>query len=214
MKITKHKHILFLGIILFIPVVLFVSAIFFTKNKTSQYTFAPTPTAVPTPSEYRKLSSADNVTTSWQTFTDDQLKYSIKYPDNVVIDKRQTVQGRITVFVFDEDKTASLPGKVTALYLADTHKKGIDGFTAFSRGDCGSECKVSFKKADWININNVYGIKNPLPNDIHNYYLTDKGQTDTVVNVYVGGYTNEKGKGVQEKIDIFEKMIKTIQFNR
>lgn len=214
MKIEKYKHILFLGIILLIPIVLFISTIFFTKSKTKQYAFAPTPTAVPTPAQYRKVSPADDKTASWQTFTDDVLKYSIKYPSNIVLDKRQTVKGRITVFIFDEDKTASLPGKVTALYLADTHKKGIDGFTAFSRGDCGSACKVSFKKADWININNVYGIKNPLPNDIHNYYLTDKGQTGTVVNVYVGGYTNEKEKGVQEKIGIFEEMIKTIQFNR
>lgn len=214
MNIAKHKYILFLGIILLIPVVLFISTIFFTKSKTKQYVFSPTPTTVPTPSSYRKISPAYGQAASWRIFTDSQLKYSIKYPGNVVVDGRQTVQGRITIFVFDEDKTASLPGKVTALYLADTHKKGIDGFTAFSRGDCGSNCNVSYKKTDWININNVYGIKNPRPNDIHNYYLTDKAQTGTVVNVYVGGYTNVKEKGVQEKIDTFEEMIKTIQFNR
>jgi hypothetical protein len=213
MRGANKKHILYLGILLLIIVGFLVSIFFFANNNTKKYNFAPTPTMVPTPSEYRKILPADQETTSWQTFTDDKLKYSIQYPKNITIDKRQTVKDRITAFVFEEDKTASLPGKVTALFLADTHKKGIDGFTAFSRSDCGSNCNASYKNTDWVNINNVYGIKNPLPNDVHNYYLTDKNQSGSVINAYVGGYINND-KDVQNKIDIFEEMIKTIKFNR
>jgi hypothetical protein len=33
-----------------------------------------------------------------------------------------------------------------------------------------------------------------------------------VLNAYVGGYTNVEDKAVQNKIAVFEEMIKTIQF--
>jgi hypothetical protein len=89
---------------------------------------------------------------------------------------------------------------------------GIDGFSAFRKGDCGTKCKVSYKTVPWVNINNTYGVKNPMPGDVHNYFLTDKEQTRTVMNVYVGGYVADKEKAVQEKIKIFEQMIKTFQF--
>jgi hypothetical protein len=105
-----------------------------------------------------------------------------------------------------------LSGNVPALYIADTTKLGIDGFSAFRKGDCGTKCPVSYKAVPWVNINNSFGIKNPMPGDVHNYFLTDKEQTRTVMNVYVGNYTDEKDKTVQEKIKTFEKMIKTFQF--
>jgi hypothetical protein len=213
MKITKKKGILFIGIVLLIILGFFAGIFFSPKTDVKRYTFSPTPTVVPTPLIYRKLLSPDEKTHSWKTFADDGLKYSIKYPDDVVIDKRQTVEGKITAFIFEEDKTASLSGKVTTLYVADTHKSGVDGFTAFSRGDCGSDCNVLYKKADWVMINNVYGIRNPLPNNIHNYYLTDKKQSGSVVNVYIGGYVKDTAK-VEEKILVFDEMIKTFTFNR
>jgi hypothetical protein len=215
MTVAGRKHFLLLSIIIIIIIGL-IAAIFFLTNKSqkTQFAFSPTPTAVPTPQEYREIEPADKESASWQKFTDNKLKYTIQHPDEVLIDPRQTSNGRITVFIFNEDKTASLPGKVTALYLADTGKAGIDGFSAFARGDCGTNCNVSHTNSDWITVNNVYGIKNPLPQDIHNYYLTDSKQSGSVLNAYIGGYTDMNDKKVQEKIEVFEEMIKTIHFNR
>ena len=211
----KHKHFYIIGAILFLAFGLLAGAFLFQSQNTPQkFVFSPTPTVVPTPQEYRKIEPADNETTSWNEFSDSKLKYVIKHPQNIILDKRQTSEGRLTVFIFTEDKTATLPGKVTALYLADTGKTGIDGFTAFSRGDCGKECEVSHTNSDWVAINNVYGIKNPMPNDVHNYFLTDKNMSGSVLNAYVGGYTNVGDKTVQKKIEMFEEMIKTIQFER
>jgi hypothetical protein len=211
----KHKHYVFLGALLFLILGLLAGISFFqAKNSPPKIAFSPTPTVVPTPKEYRKIEPADNETASWNEFSDTKLKYVIKHPKNIILDKRQTSESRLTVFIFDEDKTATLPGKVTALYLADTGKSGIDGFTAFSRGDCGKECAVSHTNSDWVRINSVYGIKNPLPEDVHNYFLTDKTMSGSVLNAYVGGYTNVEDKTVQRKIEVFEEMIKTIQFER
>ena len=211
----KNKHYIFLGALFFLILGLIAGTFFFqAKNTPPKFTFSPTPTVVPTPKEYRKIEPADNETASWNEFSDTKLKYVIKHPKNIILDNRQTSEGRLTVFIFTEDKTASLPGKVTALYLADTGKTGIDGFTAFSRGDCGKECEASHTNSDWVAINNVYGIKNPMPNDVHNYFLTDKNMSGSVLNAYVGGYTNVEDKAVQNKIAMFEEMIKTIQFER
>jgi hypothetical protein len=216
MRSAKHKHLIFLGIILLIIVGLLAGTFYFTKNSspTRQHTFAPTPTTVPEPSEYRKISSDDKVTASWKIFTDDKLQYSIHHPENIILDVRQTSQGRINVFIFKEDKTASLPGKVTALYLADTQKSGVDGFTAFSRGDCGATCNIEYKNADWVTFNNAYGVRNPIKTDQSNWFLTDKNKKGSVINVYIGGYLDIKNKKVQERFELFEEMIKTITFNR
>jgi hypothetical protein len=217
MKVLRHKykHVLLISAILFLALGLLTGALLFqSTNRPPQFAFSPTPTVVPTPKEYREMQPAGRQFESWQTFTDTTLKYQINHPKNIIIDKRQTSEGRITVFIFDEDKTASLPGKVTALYMADTGKRGIDGFTAFSRGDCGKECDISHTNSDWITVNNVYGVKNPLPDDVHNYYLTDKDMTGSVLNAYVGGYIAAEDQAVQKKIDLFEEMIKTIRFAR
>lgn len=170
---------------------------------------APIEEVVVVPETFEKLTK-DKDASSWQTFTAEQGRFTIQHPANVTIDERQTSPGRITVFIFEEDKTASLPGKVTALYIAETNKKDVDGFTAFRKGDCGRECKVSYKNVSWININNAYGVKNPLPGDVHNYYLTDKNKTKSVINAYVGGYLETNDKEVQKKIKMFENMIKTL----
>lgn len=166
MKVLRHtnKHVLLISAILLLACGLLVGAFLFqSNNRPLKFTFSPTPTVVPTPKEYRKIQPAGREAESWLTFTDKSLQYVIKHPKNIIIDKRQTSEGRLTVFIFDEDKTASLPGKITALYLADTGKSGIDGFTAFSRGDCGKDCAVPHTTSDWVTVNNVYGIKNPLP---------------------------------------------------
>jgi hypothetical protein len=139
---------------------------------------------VVTPTAYLKLEkNAQEETSSWQTYADKKLGFSMEHPVTVILDERQTVAGRIIVFVLAEDKEAPLPGKVTALYIADTTKIGTDAFSAFRKGDCGTECKVSYKTVPWVNINNAYGVKNPMPGDTQNYFLADKEQARTVMNV-------------------------------
>jgi hypothetical protein len=184
-------------------------------NTAVQQLIAPVDEVVVTPTAYVKLEkNTQEETSSWQRFTDKKLGFSMQHPDTVLLDERQTVDGRIVVFVFAEEKEAPLPGKVTALYVADTTKIGIDGFSAFRKGDCGTKCTVSYKTVPWVNINNTFGVKNPMPGDVHNYFLTDKEQSRTVMNVYVGGFMAEQDKAVQEKIKVFEEMIKTFQFTQ
>jgi hypothetical protein len=209
MKIKVNHYIFIL-----IGIIVVAGAFMFIKNNKKEAKSAYIEEVVMTPTGFMKLSQSDDVDmSSWETFTNEKLKFTMKHPANVVIDERQTSEGRITAFIFEKDVEQSLPGKVTALYIADTGKKGVDGFSAFRKGDCGKECKVSYKNVTWININNVYGVKNPMPGDVANYFLTDKNQSSNVINFYVGGYI-KKEKGVQEKIDTFEQMIKTVEFEK
>jgi hypothetical protein len=205
MKVNKYIFIIG-GIIFLAGVFLFVS-----KNG-SKNTIANE--VVITPTAFMKLSQASDVdTSSWEMYEDKKLKFTMNHPASVIIDPRQTSKGRITAFIFEEDKDKPLPGNVTVLYIADTGKKGSDGFSAFRKGDCGTDCKVSYKNVSWININNAYGVKNPMPNDVVNYFLTDKDQSKPVINFYAGGYM-KKEKDVQEKINTFEQMIKTMKFEK
>ena len=211
MKIKNLKSKILIavaGIILLAGILAGFNSMTKKQSKIQKYTEE----VVVTPTVFMKISQPDVNTSSWTIFKNENFKLSIKYPENVIIDERQTVKDKIYVFIFEEDKEEPLPGKVTALYVANTHKKGIDGFNAFRRGDCGKECKVSYRKVSWVNINNMYGIKNPMPDDVQNYFLTDKIQSGSVINVYVGGYVNTKDKEVQEKLKTFEQMIKTVRF--
>ena len=203
-----------LGKLLVIIVVFFILGVasfflFFHKNNkpsiANEFVIVPTGYSKQTP-------SVD--TSSWKTFTDKLLTFSIKYPSSVTIDSKETVEGRLDVFIFKEDQTKELPGKVTMLYIANTFKNGSDGFTAFRNGDCKKPCTISYKTTSWVNINNVYGIENPKPRDVANYYLTDKDHKGLVINAYIGGYTNTKDKETKQKMDTFGQMIKTIQFQR
>jgi len=211
-KKISRPLIIVLGLILLAGIIFIVMSVN-KKHTDSQTTLVEE--IVVTPASFIKISQSPDIdTSSWNTFSDEKLKFSIKYPSHIILDERQTVQDKLYVFIFDEDKVKRLPGKVTALYIADTHKKGVDGFTAFRQSDCGRECNISYKTVPWVNINNVYGIQNPLPADVHNYYLTDKTQTGSVINVYIGGYLDKKDIEVQDKIETFEQVIKTIQFDR
>ena len=197
-----------------ITAVVTLGTIFLTREQVQkQQKRAYVPEVVLTPAVFEKVPEiAQEQVTSWELFTEEKLKLSLQHPTTVILDERQTVEGKMYVFIFAEDQEESLPGKVTALYVADTDKKGMDGFSAFRKGDCERECKISYKNASWVKINNTYGIKNPMPNDVHNYFLTDKDRKEAVVNVYVGGYIDEKDKVVQEKIKTFEQMIQTIKY--
>jgi|SRR5882672_4084183 len=194
-------------IVIFFTLGVTTALFFFHKNAVQK--IAEEPVKVPT--SYTKQTSTVD-TSSWKTFSDKQLSFSIKYPSSVMLDSRQTSQGRIDVFIFTEDKAKQLPGKVTALYIANTYKAGLDGFSAFRKGDCKQPCTISYKNTPWVNINNAYGIQNPLSGDVSNYYLTDKDQKGLVINAYVGGYKNKAYQEVKKKMDIFEQMIRTIQF--
>ena len=118
MKVLRqqHKHFFIIGAILLLALGLLAGAFLFQSQNTSpKFVFSPTPTVVPTPQKYRKIESANPEADTWQTFTDNRLKYVIKHPKEIIIDKRQTSAGRLTAFIFDEDKTATYGSRATRL---------------------------------------------------------------------------------------------------
>jgi hypothetical protein len=213
MKFVKNKYTLYIVILLVI--VIAGGAVIYSKNTPSHFSsFNSNAVATPMPADFAKVPKPVQNTSSWKTFTDKALKISMKYPTTVMIDPRQTVTGQLYAFIFTSDKDSDIANKVPTLFIADTHSTKLDAFSAFKKSDCGSNCTASPKNSNWVLLNNMYGIKNPLSKDVYNYYLTDKNQSGNVVNVYVGGYTNLDVPIVKKKIDEFDQIIKTIQFNR
>ena len=114
MKVLRHKnkHVILISAILLLACGLLAGAFLFqSNNRSPQFAFSPTPTVVPTPKEYRKIQPAGRETESWLTFINKSLQFSIKHPKNIILDKRQTSEGRITVFIFDEDKPPHFQAK-------------------------------------------------------------------------------------------------------
>ncbi|MGH7204500.1 MAG: hypothetical protein ACREHC_08745 [Candidatus Levyibacteriota bacterium] len=168
----------------------------------------------PKPSIFVKIPPPTQNTSSWKTFSENKIKLTMKYPSSMMLDPRQTVEGRIYAFIYTEDQKNDIENKVPTLYVVDTHSTNLDGFSAFKKADCGSNCNVLPENSQWVNLNNLYGIKNPQSKDIYNYFLTDKKQSGDVVNVYIGGYKNMDDPKVKQKVDQFDQVIKTIQFSR
>jgi hypothetical protein len=212
MKLPRKIRILLLLFLLFILIgITIAGAVLFIHPVRRPQVSIDTINTTITPAMFTKLPPTVD-TTSWKTFTDKDLRLTIKYPDSVMLDSRQTSAGRIDAFILVEDKEVPLPGRVPILFIANTHKEGRNGLSAFMKSDCTQPCTLSDKRIIWININNLYGIQNPMPGDVSNYYLTNKNQTGIVVNAYVGGYKNTADIDAQKKIDTFEQMIRTIRF--
>lgn len=204
MKLLKSKGFIFASLVILCFLAGILSFPYIPSKILTKLPFTPKPT------QFVTLPKPNATTKSWSTFSDDNLSLSLKYPSRVMLDPKQTVKDRLYAFIFKEDQESL--EKIPTLYIANTHKAGRDGFTAFRNSDCKQPCPVSEETANWIIINNAYGIRNPLPNDVANYYLIDKNQQGIVVNAYVGGNKSTQEKDVKEKIATFEQMILTIQF--
>jgi hypothetical protein len=119
--VMKRLNFKFVYIILGL-IILSAGSVFYKNSMSPKTTYVEE--VVLTPTSYIKIPQPESDTSSWKTFSEKSLKFIIRYPENVILDARQTSKDRIYVFIFEEDKDAVLPGKVTALYIADTHKKG------------------------------------------------------------------------------------------
>lgn len=175
----------------------------------------PTPTPIPMvkPTGYILISPPEIKTSSWKTHTDRSLNVSLQYPSSVMIDKRQTTEGRRVAFIAKEDKQTPLPG-VPTLFLTGLPGTGMDGYDVFAKTDCPQPCTLLPQDLSWIQVNNVYGIKNPRPQDRGNYYLTDENKTGAIVNIYIGGLDKESDEKTEKKIETFDRMIRTLTFLR
>jgi hypothetical protein len=219
LRVSKLTLLLVTALIFFgfgAAIFLFITT-FFTKPKPPE--FKPSkisnfkgPTPLPT---YYKTITSEIDTSAWEIYTDEKLAFSVKHPKDIIVDGRQTVKGKRTAFVFQEDQEKPLPNNVPTLFVVDTGNKDYDGLTVYKYADCKQPCTAETQTANWVALNeSAYGIKNPNKTDAVNYFLTDKNTSGSVVNMYVGNVKDIKAKEMQEKIKTLEAIITTIEFKR
>lgn len=193
----------------------FITVFLLRRTSTPADIPAPTPSPVPMvkPTGFIPVSPTETDTASWKTYRNKSLSVSLKYPSSVIIDTRQTTEGRRVAFIAAGDKRAPLPD-VPTVFLTGFPGAGEDGFDVFSRTDCSQPCTILPQNVTWVQINNAFGIKNPLPGDRENYYLTDERKSGPILNVYIGGLNGQTDEKTEKKIELFEMIISTISFSR
>lgn len=211
-KYTVNNGFIPLLIVLIIAVVgiLGAAAYFVIQTQNTPY-YPPTktlknPVKVASSSATSPAASSTAQLSSWITYTNNELGFSIKHPSDIVI--------------IDESDIHS-----TFARLEDSHKN-FDAITTlgiYKRGDVGvtpeaglqSECpKMNNKPCQEnyapVRINNAVGIKTLGPNypNEDNYYLTSSSGKSKLVRVYLSHLSFNKN----EDLSKFKEMIQTFKF--
>ena len=131
----------------------------------------------PTPSDTKDVSVD---TENWKTYSDQKLRFSIKYPETVKI-LRSFPEVSGVEFVRKEDFEKDYL-EITMLVIYFRGKEGSDPEQVFRDSDCGKPCN---EKTENVKINNAVGIRTLGPRYPyeHNYYLTDQNKKVPVVRI-------------------------------
>lgn len=170
-----------------------------------------------TPSAKTSTPSAKkDETADWKTYTDNILKFSIKYPDQIVlIDSKE---GSYVKFIrkgdantINEDDPLSI-ATVPNLFI---RSQGIGGDPeeVFTNSECGKPCDEDIEE---ITLNNATGIKTLGPRYPYefNYYLTDSDQSGNVMRLNLVPWDKNPEFKSDEQMTLLKKMVSTFRFHR
>ena len=165
--------------------------------------------------KYIQISSPSADISTWNTYTDENSNFTIKYASNVIIDPVDNNAGGSVSFIFADENPNSLPRNTGNYEHLSLRNRGtnLSGFQAYVKGECGQPCGE--KEGNWkkIQLNNAYGVD--MSGRFYNvttYYLNDKDMKGDAIQASVGPKYFE---GIdEEKMNTLQEMLKTYQFNR
>lgn len=169
----------------------------------------PTPTSVNETAKMISSTEVENKTANWSTFTQPELGFSVKYPeDKVKIGLDYSAGFNGVVFTYSKYEDGSPYGLANFQVLA----RGYEGESAYD-GLMSESVVVDGERVieeyEEVQINNAYGFRTLTGfASEHNYYLTDKNQVGTPLRVFVGRDVDT------EDIETFVTMLKTFRFVR
>lgn len=162
------------------------------KQSQEQSSTVVTPSAAPEPT----VSTID--TSTWQTYTNPQLNFYMKYPADIIAvsENPQTV-----TFMRKEEAHPPRNSYTISIFIAT--RKGPTPEDGVKSETCGG-CTVTTEKAQ---INNAVGLKTTSGFDSdENYYLINNLGKGSVLRLYLSPNNNYPDYG------IFKKMLSTFQF--
>jgi hypothetical protein len=179
-----------------------------SKNKHTPEKVVPSPSAI----HYYKFPQPSIDISTWNTYTDPILKFSIKYPSNVMIDPMDNFPGQRFSFIFTDLDWKNLGRNADyyeSIHIYSQGSTGKDAFDAYINSGCGKPCNAIREFADWVAINNAYGIQY-LGEYGSTYYITDEKKSGDVIFLSIN-----RANGLdKQKLDILNQMIRTIRFER
>jgi len=162
-----------------------------------------TPISTPTP-------LAEDKTKDWKTYTNEDLQYTIKHPNDLKLDELEGV----TIFYREKIETPSNSP-------IDPY---IGGFTIYDRSAAGKSareaCEVelcaNLSSPEWslkeININNSVGVKLTSTRPFWaNYYLAPVDGT-RIVRVILGAEPTQDKLRMRNDFELLESILSTFQF--
>lgn len=197
--------------IVFMVLVVGVGAYFFgiKRNQSSSQYSQQASTPSTTPSTSVSPSPLSDETATWQTYTDEKLKLSIKYPNDIVIIRSfADAEGGVVFARAKESKE-----DFRSITTLDIYLRGEVGTTPEQalKSECptrvGEGCQEKFEA---VTINNAVGIRTLGPNypNENNYYLTSQSGNSKVVRLLLFPKSNNPN----EDLGQFKKMLQTFRF--
>ena len=185
-------------IMFFVALVLYLNSDLVKNAKNSTQTTPPS-------SEIIKITSPDaKEIANWKVYTDNKLRFTIKYPPEVAV-RRTLSEGGV-----EFGKTKDLGKDFREVNILGVYKRaeaGKDPAEVFRNSECSKPCNEKTQK---VVIDNAFGIKTlgPAYPFEHNYYLTNQNKTVPIVRLWL--FPNNLDP--DQDTDAFTKMISTFQF--
>lgn len=183
-------------IMFFVALVLYLNSDLIKKAKNTQQASLQT----------QEIKAQDKEIANWQVYTDDKLRFTIKYP--VEISVRRTLSEGGAEF----GKTKDLGKDFREVNILGVYKRaeaGKDPEIVFRNSECPKPCNEKTQK---VVIGNSVGIKTLGPQFPfeHNYYLTNQNKTAPVIRLWL--FPNSLDP--DQDTEVFTKMISTFQFHQ
>lgn len=206
----KNSNILLITLILAAVLI----GLYFLKSFYGLTRSVPEQASLSFESKYSPFPTPSVDTSTWNIYYDPILKFSIKYPSEVMIDPGAIGTGEFVAFIFKDEDWRNLPrnsGGYEKLEIYDRGGVGKSAFETFKNVECGEPCKKKEEEARKVKINNAYGIN--LSNNLgYNFYLTDKDEKGNTIRVILDtGFYPRLDKN---KLFTLESMMKTLKFDR
>lgn len=200
----RGNLLIILGVILLIIIVVVLGFYYFNTIKEHSErspSIASTLQTTPTP-------NVDD-TVNWQTYTDEKLRFTIKYPNEIVILRSFGNSEGGAVFVRANESEEDFRS-ITTLNIYFRGESGTTPEQAL-KSECPTRedesCQEKFEAAT---INNAVGVRTLGPNypQEDNYYLTSHSGKSKVVRLFLFPKSNNTNEDLQQ----FKKMIHTFRF--
>ncbi len=155
---------------------------------------------IPTPASIVRIAQPSVDSASWKTYVDPVVKYSIKYPVNIIPSDGGRKGVGVLFHFTDYD-----PNKMTAAH------NNYENLIITPRNETGKDASYGFTQGKYIRIslNNAYGIDASI-NGNYDILLNDTNKSGDVIEIALLNFPTAD----PNKMETLRQMVRTFRFSR